>query len=61
MALSEAAFPRARARVSAGDPVLELHYRDRSRLDAALPLAQAAITVGDAAPPTRPLILSEVR
>ena len=49
------------ARVSAGDPVLELHYRDRSRLDAALPLAQAAITIGDAAPAARPLILSEVR
>ncbi len=48
-------------RVAAGDPVLELHYRDRSRLDAALPLAQAAITVGDAAPATRPLILGEVR
>jgi pyrimidine-nucleoside phosphorylase len=48
-------------RVSAGDPVLEVHYRDRARLDAALPLAQAAIAVGDAAAPGRPLILGEVR
>jgi hypothetical protein len=40
--------------------VLELHYRDRPRLDAALPLAQRAITVGDAPPAPRPLILGEV-
>ena len=46
--------------VARGDPVLELHYRDRARLDAALQLAQAAITIGDAAPAPRPLILSEV-
>jgi pyrimidine-nucleoside phosphorylase len=48
-------------RVSAGDPVLELHYRDRSRLEAALPLAAGAITIGDAPPAPRPLILAEVR
>ena len=48
-------------RVSAGDPVLQLHYRDRSRLDAALPLAEAAIAVGEAAHAPRPLILGEVR
>ena len=48
-------------RVGAGDPVLELHYRDRSRLDAALPLATRAITIGDAAPAARPLIVGEVR
>ena len=48
-------------RVAAGDPVLELHYRDRSRLDAALPLATRAITVGDTPPVPRPLILAEVR
>jgi pyrimidine-nucleoside phosphorylase len=46
--------------VAAGEPVLELHYRDRPRLDAALPLAQRAITVGDAPPAPRPLILGEV-
>ena len=48
-------------RVSAGDPVLELHYRDRSRLDAALPLAAGAIAMGDAPPAPRSLILAEVR
>ena len=47
-------------KVAAGEPVLELHYRDRPRLDAALPLAQRAITVGDAPPAPRPLILGEV-
>ncbi len=52
---------RRATRVAAGDPVLELHYRDRSRLEAALPLAEAAITIGDAAPAIRPLILGEVR
>jgi thymidine phosphorylase len=46
--------------VQAGDPILELHYRDRTRLEAALSLASAAIIVGDA-PPARRLILDEVR
>jgi thymidine phosphorylase len=48
-------------RVAAGDAVLELHYRDRQRLDAALPLAAAAVTIGDVPPVPRPLILAEVR
>ncbi len=48
-------------RVKSGDPVLELHYRDRVRLDAALPLATRAIVVGDTPPVSRPLILAEVR
>jgi pyrimidine-nucleoside phosphorylase len=47
--------------VRAGDPVLELHYRDRSRLDAALSLATRAIVVGDTPPVARSLILAEVR
>jgi hypothetical protein len=38
-----------------------LHYRDRSRLDAALPLATGAITIGDTPPVPRSLILGEVR
>jgi pyrimidine-nucleoside phosphorylase len=48
------------ARVAAGDPVLEMHYRDRSRLEAALPLLQRSIVLGDAPPETRPLIVDEV-
>jgi thymidine phosphorylase len=47
-------------KVAAGEPVLELHYRDRPRLDAALPLAERAMAVGDAPPARRPLILGEV-
>jgi thymidine phosphorylase len=47
--------------VAAGDPLLELHYRDHGRLAAALKLAGDAITVGDERPPTRRLIVGEVR
>jgi len=47
--------------VRAGDPVLEVHYRDRGRLDAALRLAGGAVTIDDHAPPRRPLIVGEVR
>jgi pyrimidine-nucleoside phosphorylase len=47
--------------VHAGDPILEIHYRDRARLDAALALAGPAITIGDSAPPARRLIIDEVR
>ncbi|MBI3400445.1 MAG: thymidine phosphorylase [Acidobacteria bacterium] len=47
-------------RVQAGDAVLELHYRDRARLDAALPLTGAAITIDDAPPAARRLIVGEV-
>jgi pyrimidine-nucleoside phosphorylase len=46
--------------VSASDPVLELHFREQTRLDAALRLAELAVAVGDAAPPARPLIVAEV-
>jgi pyrimidine-nucleoside phosphorylase len=44
-----------------GDAVLELHYRDRRRLDAALSLATPAITIGDERPPAARLIVGEVR
>ncbi len=44
-----------------GAPVLEMHYRDRARLDAALTLATRAITIGDAPPPAARLIVGEVR
>jgi len=46
--------------VEAGDPILELHYRDRARLDLALPLAKRSIAVGDARPAPRPLLVGEV-
>jgi pyrimidine-nucleoside phosphorylase len=45
----------------AGEPVLELHYRDRGRLDQAMALATRAIQMGDQRPVARPLIVSEVR
>ena len=44
----------------AGDPVLELRYRDRSRLDGARALARQAIALGDARPAAAPLIIGEV-
>jgi len=47
--------------VRAGDPVLEVHYRDRGRLEAALRLTGRAITIDDHAPPRVPLIVGEVR
>ena len=47
--------------VSPGDPLLELHYRDRARLETALALASQAIAIGDHQPPRTPLIVGEVR
>ena len=47
--------------VREGAPVLELHYRDRARLDAAIRLTSQAITIGDERPAPRPLIVGEVR
>ncbi|MGE3959214.1 MAG: thymidine phosphorylase [Vicinamibacterales bacterium] len=49
------------AQVSAGDAVLEIHYREQARLDAALVLAGRAITIGDEPPALRPIIVGEVR
>jgi pyrimidine-nucleoside phosphorylase len=46
--------------VQAGDPILELHYRDCARLAAALPLAKRSIALGDARPAPRPLLVGEV-
>jgi len=46
--------------VRAGDPILELHYRDRARLDAALPLATRSIAVSEGRPATRPLLVGDV-
>ena len=47
--------------VSAGDAVLELHYREQAKLDAALTLIRRAITIGDAPPALRAIIVGEVR
>ena len=47
--------------VRAGDAVLELHYRDPARLDAALALAVRAVTIGDERLPAARLIVGEVR
>jgi thymidine phosphorylase len=46
--------------VREGDAVLELHYRDRGRLDRARAWAEQAIGIGDSRPAPRPLILEEV-
>jgi len=47
--------------VSAGDPLLELHYRERSRLDAAMSLLRRAVSVGDEPPARQPIVRAEVR
>jgi pyrimidine-nucleoside phosphorylase len=47
--------------VRTGDPLLELHYRHRARLQTALSLALQAIAIGDDQPPRAPLIVGEVR
>jgi pyrimidine-nucleoside phosphorylase len=47
--------------VRAGDPLFEVHYRDRARLDTALTLTARAVTIGDARLPSTPLIVGEVR
>jgi pyrimidine-nucleoside phosphorylase len=47
--------------VRSGDPLLELHYRDRARLDTAVALASRAIAIGDHPAPRPPLIVGEVR
>jgi pyrimidine-nucleoside phosphorylase len=47
--------------VRAGAPLLELHFRDRTRLEAAMRLTSQAITVGDEPPAPGRLIVGEVR
>ena len=46
--------------VEAGDGILELHFRDRTRLAAAEALAARGIEIGDAPPARLPLIVGEV-
>jgi len=48
-------------KVGAGDPILELHYRDRGKLEQAIARATGAIGIGDEKPAGQPLILDEVR
>jgi thymidine phosphorylase len=43
--------------VRAGDPVLELHYRTESALDAAWPMATGAVALGDTPPTIGPIVL----
>jgi pyrimidine-nucleoside phosphorylase len=45
----------------AGEAILELHYRDRGRLETAEALAARAVVVGDARPSAEHLIVGEVR
>jgi thymidine phosphorylase len=47
--------------VRAGVPVLEFHFRDPARLDAAMRLTAQAITIGDEPPAPGRLIVGEVR
>ncbi len=48
-------------RVSAGTPVVRLHYNDGSRLQEAIGLVQAAIHLGPTSSPLSPLVLGWVR
>jgi pyrimidine-nucleoside phosphorylase len=49
------------AKVSAGETVLEVIYRDKGKLDPALDLIKRAIVIKDKPPARRPLIVGEVR
>ena len=47
--------------VREGDPILELHYREKgAKLEAAVELAARAIEIADQRPSSRPLIVGEV-
>jgi pyrimidine-nucleoside phosphorylase len=46
--------------VRAGDPILELHYRDAAKLQQAIGRAAEAVGIGDARPAERPLVVGEV-
>jgi pyrimidine-nucleoside phosphorylase len=48
-------------RLQAGDPILELHYRDSARLDGALQLVRTACTISDQAPAAPILVLDTIR
>lgn len=42
--------------VAAGQPVMEIHWRDEKRLQRALPLLESAVEIGAEPPPARPVI-----
>src|SRR5262245_52507968 len=44
-----------------GDPIMEIHYRTRPRLDAALALTSRAVTIRDKRPASGRLIIDEIR
>ena len=46
--------------VRSGAPLLEVHYRDRRTLDAAVALLDRAVTITDERPVGRPLVVAEV-
>ena len=47
--------------VRAGEPIVELHYRDAGGLETALQLVKSACTIGDEPPAAQPIILETVR
>jgi thymidine phosphorylase len=47
-------------RVTAGQPVVELHTEEPDRLDAARTLIEAALEIGEEAPAPRPLVLERI-
>ena len=47
-------------RVRESEPILELHYNDAARLDAALQLAAQAVAIGEQPPPAAPLVMGWV-
>jgi thymidine phosphorylase len=51
---------RPGARLSPGDPILELCFNDEDRLPAALSLAETAIHMTDEPPPSVPLVLARI-
>jgi pyrimidine-nucleoside phosphorylase len=46
--------------VTAGEPVLELHYNDERRIDHAVQLAASAITIGSVKPEPLPLVIEHI-
>jgi thymidine phosphorylase len=47
-------------RVTAGEPLLELHTDEPARIERALAALDGAVEVGDAAPPATPLVLDRI-